>query len=823
MRFVCAVVGCVVLFFSGSRAEGAETWRIVLGQGHVAEEAVRVAVEDLRAYGAEQGLAFETVVDSDAGAAPGNTIVVGDAARNVETARLVSEGLVQIECPADPEAYAIATVSGQSGRVVVVAGGSVIGDVYGLYWVWDRMRVAGRIPDINVVRTPAMKLRVGAAWGRQGQGGRNVEQMRMALRYSFNWVSGPAILDLVPWNSEPEAETNEQNREAARELIAYAHSLHMKYFSFANEFTFHPSLLEEIGAELTPCDPKLWDAVQEKYRMLLTALPELDGIEVCNDDISGFWDRYAPFDVTRDAPECDWSYEKRFRTFVNKVHEVVVGEFDKTYFHFTWGLREHEVHCQPEVFRAIFRDVPAKNLYLMPKVTRGDRWWHQPYNATFNQTPHPTVVLFETMNYYESGSARIFPTFSGAYFQRGLQTFLAPDDSNVRGAAALAGVGREDWGTTSAYSYVLYRLMWEPNEPMEQIARDFYAIHFGPEVADDMAALYMLSPAAYKYGLHIEPISYGQFNSFLHMRVGTFPADGYPVVDGGKEHLAFLRKIYLRCEPWRVETLRALEYGRATAEDMVRRYAAIRPRMRDAGVAAEIENRLHMTLNLIRTNIGYVENIFAYFDYVDAPTDVHREALAAAHARLTAARAEFEATPNFNYDLFGVDVLMRNVEAMLADRDGALERLARTPNRRELEALIAAQQDRYRGLLESHRQEAVLLGRFKILVDGQDLLIVKGGEYRIKNIRWDGAHVELGEIVAPLPRERFTVIPRDIESRPMHPFVVQQPSEENDYTAHIYLDDAPGANGWMTFDLYYIPHGPESLDLEMPWATKAGG
>ena len=155
-----------------------------------------------------------------------------------------------------------------------------------------------------------------------------------------------------------------------------------------------------------------------------------------------FWDRYLPFDVTREAPECDWSYARRFHTFVRNVYEVVAGEFDKTYFHFTWGLREHEVHCQPEVFRAIFNEeIPTKNFYAMPKITRGDRWWFQPYNATFNQTPHQTVVLFETMNYYEGGASHLFPTFSGAYFQRGLQSILARE-SNVRHGCRPARCGK---------------------------------------------------------------------------------------------------------------------------------------------------------------------------------------------------------------------------------------------------------------------------------------------------------------------------------------------------------------------------------------------
>lgn len=821
MRFLSVILGAVFATLFGEQAGGAETWRVVLGEVHAGEEAVRVAMEDLRELGKSLDIVVDTVGDKEV-FPEGNTIIVGDAVRNVQTAQLVAMRKIDSEIISNEDGYAITTLNQGETRTIVVAGGSVIGDVYGLYWIWDRMQVERRVPDINTVRVPAVGIRLGAAWGRKAFGGQSQKQMQIALRHSFNWVAGPAVLDLVPWHSDPESETNAANREAARSLIQYAHSLHMKYFSFANEFTYHPSLIEENGAALTPCDPNFWTAVQEKYRMLFSALPELDGIELCNDDISGFWERYEGFDVTRDAPDCDWSYEKRFRTFVNKVHEVVVGEFDKTYFHFTWGLREHEVHCQPDVFRAIFQDVPVTNLYLMPKVTRADRWWHQPYNPTFNLTPHPTVVLFETMNYYESNSSHLFPTFSGQYFQRGLQTLLAEPHTNIRGAAALAHLERTDWGTSSAYGYVLYRLMWDPNESMEEIARDFCAIHFGREIAKEMAEIYLLSPVAYQYGLHIEPISYGQFNSLLHLRVGTFPADGYPVVDGGKQHLEFLKRIYLRCVPWKTETLRALDHGLATAEKMKTLFSKIRTRMQDAQTARDVESRLQMTVNLIRVNIGYVENIFSYFDYAGAATPANHDALVGSYERLGAAVADFGATPGFNYDLFGINVLLENVEELLADRDRALERLAQTPDRRGIESLVAAQQEQYRQLLDVHRQEAVLFGRFRILVDGQDILILQGGQYRIRNVRWDGAQVEVGEMPVSLPSERVTVIPLDIESRPMHPFVIEQPSPENDFTAQIYLDDAPGGNGRMSFDLYYIPKTPESVGLTMPWARKPG-
>ena len=672
-------------------AESDERWQVVMGSTVSRDEAVKVALDDLQEAGTAHGLAFE--IADDAQAPSRNAILVGDASRNGAVARLIAGGVLTVAGMDDEQGYEIVSRDVDGRRIVVVAGGSAAGDVYGLYWVWDRLRVFRKIPEINTRRVPAMPIRLAAAWGRGGSGGRSREEMRRCLRYSINWVAGPPVLDLVPWDSEPERTRNEHERENTRDLIAYAHALHMKLYSFATDFTYHPSLIEEFGATLNASDPKFWDAVQAKYRRLLEALPELDGIELCNDDISGFWDNYAAFDLMHEGEGCDWPFEKRYRTFVKKMHEVVVEEFHKTYFHFTWSVASHEQHSQPEVFEKIFTDeIPVEGLYLMPKITAGDRWWHQPYNKTFNLTPHKTLVTFETMNYYESHSAHLFPTFPGQYFQAGLQTFLRPDDTNVAGAALWAGVRQEVWGTTQVHDYVLYRLMWDPYEDLEQIVKDFCAIHFGPKAADGMAAIYLASPVAYKYGLHIEPVSYGEWNSLVHMRVGTFPAMGYPRIDGGKEHMGFLQDIYLRCKPWRAETLAYLDHGLATIEDMDRRFEKVRPLLEDPGQADRIAEHLDMTRFLITVNNRFVRTTFAYFAYLDAPTPEHKAALAEAYGQFEEALDTFTHAPGFDYQLFGIEVLMPKVREALEDVAAAKQALKDAPTRPVIERTIAEQQ-----------------------------------------------------------------------------------------------------------------------------------
>ena len=77
--------------------------------------------------------------------------------------------------------------------------------------------------------------------------------------------------------------------------------------------------------------------------------------------------------------------------------------------------------------------------------------------------------------------------------------------------------------------------------------------------------------------------------------------------------------------------------------------------------------------------------------------------------------------------------------------------------------------------------------------------------------------IKVQEQINALPDHAVTVIPKDIQSRPMHPFVLEQPTAKNNYTAKIYLYDVPGGRDWMNFDLYYIPKSPSELGLDIPW------
>ena len=93
---------------------------------------------------------------------------------------------------------------------------------------------------------------------------------------------------------------------------------------------------------------------------------------------------------------------------------------------------------------------------------------------------------------------------------------------------------------------------------------------------------------------------------------------------------------------------------------------------------------------------------------------------------------------------------------------------------------------------------------------------MQGSQWSIQHLQWDGPEVKSCQLTQPLPARPVTVIPKDIESRPLHQFILEQPRKENGYRVRVYLYDAPAGKGMNKFDLYFIPRTPEELGLADP-------
>ena len=514
----------------------------------------------------------------------------------------------------------------------------------------------------------------------------------------------------------------------------------------------------------------------------------------------------------------DWNLAKRYRTWIKKIYEVVVGEFDKIYYQRTWVTSSHEQHSIPEVYEEIFTDdIPVKNLYMSPYMSTTDRYFHQPYNPTFNLTPHNMIVLLAPLNYHANNNCGILPTFPGTYFQGGLKTYLSVENSNCVGADF--GVrSKEGWDTYALTAYTSFRLTWEPNMDVKDIARDFASIYFGTEAADDVAEVIMLTPRIYKYGMYIAPAAHGQFASLTHLRLTTFPKKGLPNLDSGRKHMEFLNDIYLRCFPWIEETYIYLDHGlklAGEARSIVNKSAS---KISDSKKREQLINNAEMTYRLVEVNNFYVKAMISYFQYRETHSLEHKKLLLKYSENLDISMQEFREVPGFVYRLDGIEQLQINIKAALEDVAKAEEILANAPDDAGIDKLIDDQQAKYIEVLEDYKDEAVKVVYWQGRVDGRDLFKVKGDKIEIEHLRYDNILETTEKFTSALPAKEYTVIPVDIQSRSYGPFVLEQPTAENDFTVTLYLSDSPmHGYSWWKFELYYIPRAPEELGLSVPW------
>lgn len=798
----------VCLFQSSSNAHG-ETWHIVLGNPGASDLAIRYAIEDLNAAGKPLGIDFVSVQKSEADGV--NTIAVGDEHRNPLTSAWRRQGVVSLEGVANPQGFEIRPVRISGARAMVVAGGSVEGDVYGLYWLWDRLRVFKSVPELEVKREPALVVRSGNAT--------TLKALRTALRYTANWVMSIDGNGLIPWDEELLRTESATNRIEGQRLLDEAKKLHIRLLAYFDEYSYLPSELEAHHASLTPADPALWDLLQDKYRRLFTAMPELDGVCIRTGELTRVVEPLKPYDVMHEPALPEWPLDRRYRTFLQKLHEVVVGEFGKIYYHRTWVTNTTEQHSNPEVYKAIFTaEVPTENLYLSPYLTMGDRWFYQPINPTFNLTPHKMLVLLAPMNYHEGSRSTVFPTYPGLYFREGFDAIWRGAEGNIVGSQ-FGAVGGDGWGSNELTAYTAFRMSWNPQEDPRAIAEDFAAIHFGRGAAKAMGDVIMMSGEAFKHGLYVKPMAESiRGNTLPHLRLDTFVVQGFPALDHGKEHLLWLRRtIYEPSLPRMEEAVRYLDQGVELTVRMLDTGRAAQTHFDSPAMARKVLESLDAAHLLVATNCAYIKVCFAYFDYRDSKSDEARDILHARTSELKKTVERFRAVPGFDYKLYGIDQLIRSADAALTDLTAEEARLSRAPEAERVFEVVRTAQQKEAEVLASLPSEATKVLHWKGMVDGRDILHIRGGEVTIEHLMADAIQESEAEVPAPLPARRVSVVVRDLRSPALHPFVLEQPTPENDFTAKVYLfDQAPGYGQWE-FEVYYIDKEPESLGLNAPW------
>lgn len=131
--------------------------------------------------------------------------------------------------------------------------------------------------------------------------------------------------------------------------------------------------------------------------------------------------------------------------------------------------------------------------------------------------------------------------------------------------------------------------------------------------------------------------------------------------------------------------------------------------------------------------------------------------------------------------------------------------------------MISAEQEKQARAVSSLTKDAVKFMAWRGKVDGEEILSIRGDQVAIDHILGDPAHSVEYRFYHPLPDREVTVLVKDIESRPIHPFVLEQPTKENDYTFRLYISDRYGGYGWCHVELYFVDKKPGQLGLAAPW------
>ena len=706
--------------------------------------------------------------------------------------------------------------SGGASPAIEVTAEKPLGLAYGLYALADEIAAEGEAPRASehtavpalpyralITRSPVPSTEEGPETTERAllQTRRECRALcRKTLRHGYNFLVLSPSEDYIPWLGTRYQERSKKYLAHLDELLETAHEHHLKLLLMGDEFVYLPEYLEQFGAALSVKAPQLWEALQQKYRDLFDAAPELDGITTrIGEQIPRF--EFRTLDVIHsDESEPDPRIEERYRQFINAVHEVAVEEHGKWYLHRTWVTNAHEQHSVPQVYSATFNEsVPQENLLLAIKMTAGDQWYYyEPFNPTFGESPHTTLAQAELYSgYHGFGTILDYPAL---YFQSALQWAA---ESGSRGVLNTLLDG--DFIRTAIFD-VFSRLAWDPYADVQHLTRQWAARTLGHGVASETAKLFSMAPSAIRDGLYIGPVALHTWNPLPHFRVRSFVVKGNPLFDHGRGHHAFLRTLYVQCRPWLAETVSELDQGVRQYRAMLSFFETWESRLRDRSHAEALEQALQHGAAVLELNRDYVRSFLLYFRYREEPDTGHRARLAATVDALEDSVRQY--VEEFGlFSLQGIHTYLELAHRALENIEDAERVLRMAPTEEELRTRFARQREEFAGKLHNNA-DAVLVSSWKGTVDGRDVLELRADGYEIEHISADPVSAVRFQQFNPMPTgEDMDFVLKHVDV-PGAAYLMEAPAEDNKYTARIYLEDPEPGAGVFHIRLYAIPRQP---------------
>jgi hypothetical protein len=771
----------------------------------------------------EQAVLTGIAAIRDVATATGWTVVSDNVAADMIVEVDLRDGVVATphvtaSLPTIAEQCASVRTTGQPPVTRIEAGGA-LGAAYALAWLADGLRTGRSMPPEDEDRVPVFQRRI-------AHGGvpkvKSDESPYVEMERSWDLVSDWAemldqtilssctciivggAMDIVPWDDPKYGPRSEACRELFTKYIEMAHARHIRVYAADDEFMYLPEWFERTGATFSTDDPKLWEAMKSKYRALLPLMPTLDGIQTRIGEANPR-DGIQAWDVIHTGE--DRSIQGNYRRFINAMHEVVVGEFDRQYVHRTWVVNTWELSCVPEIYEQTFTDeVPTKNLLFSIKSTCGDQWEWQPLNPTFGLTPHATCVQVETSRGQDYFSGP--PDFSAEFSQSSFE--WAYEHGAV---AALLGAAKTKGDMRNGLDYATARLAWDPYQSVKSIVADWAAVSVGIEIADRVADLTLDLDDIYRNGFHIRGQAYNTWEPLLHVRKGWI-CKGNQYLDGGKGHHRFLRDQYLLAKP-------EVDFALQTMSDHVERfdrwlssYREWMSELPDPATGRWLELVLERGQGSLHLNLAYVTAFLRYFEYEDSGDPDDRERARVALTALEAEVSEFrvrtwEDASAYILDSFaniqGVDELLRFAARGLDDKDGVKEAMHRAPNDAAVLDILAEGKATDTALIETAGEDAIVIATWTGLVDGRDVLDIDftSEEIAVEHCLGDFVRESVCEFHGPLALGKRKIAIRHVRGHERgFAYALVQPSDDNGRVLRLLLEDL--VNGYGSYEVEMV-------------------
>ncbi len=528
---------------------------VVLGMMGKTEAAVRIVVPKAKQNDAALALAMKDLTDALEMTSGQVSVVYREPDRELPVGDLIFVGdAKEVSAkpwkPAKAEGYRIRPMT-LSGHKAVAVEGDDAGLVYGVFKLAERVRLGDKLWSISMEAAPAFPLRFYSEEGQlldipdmgyysdkppyvnEPRLRKEVTELKRlvddVIRQGFNTLvvlhlSFEEYID-YRYMDKDKPVYKPDDRHLVRspvfckylsDLCDYAHDRHVDVYLQLYELQYPRQLNKLYGVQLD--SPNIARIIKAKTRELFERVPQLDGLYIT---------------ATEAHPRCGYRSSQIWRPQGRRGAAKMVTMFNKG--------------CSDMGKKAIFRlwriagdakgamevaeHIPPDAM-LSIKNTGGDFYFNAPTTNAITggaSKEQPFTVIFDTFRQFD-GWSRLF-----VYMKRWGGTVRDCRDNGVLGINAWAdwseGCIWPDWepgyltdekgqkqtqkvswagywnsfrmftrGFTpgQANTYLISRLSWNPDASVEAIARDFVALHLGPDNAEAGAEALMATQDAFQ-------------------------------------------------------------------------------------------------------------------------------------------------------------------------------------------------------------------------------------------------------------------------------------------------------------------------------------